>query len=971
MVRLSQNSFFGGQLDFEMMGRQDYQRYSKGATKLRNFNIVKRGGLDKRHGFDRLLKLTGSSDARLSGVTESSVIRMIPFAYSKTQGFVLVLMSTPSDGSSKAIVLSTNPVNKFKWYTVSNLNGVYSQSELNEIDYQQCGDTMFLAHQNHPPSKVEHYIDPSNGEHGFQYEVLDFGDRSRGIPSITDSLVTRIPVIDTLDPPQYNKASLFTEKYKVSAVYNGIETLPCTEYYSENSNPYGAGSWHGTNYPMPWTESQKIRLTATVPSKTLADGTVVYPEELRFYKKAFNYYGLIGTVVPHRTRSVNQFQSPTAPSTSYTNVDGSSASRIFAGEIDYDTYYHGWNCTGYSVNSGSKLQFSFANSMPAGSYVLRLGLGSCTISRKVQNSVNTSYYDADFTYLGNRASSIAIGLKANQSDTDDVTTKTISRTSNQSKTKTRISSSNVTSNYKTFAKNVSGANYVDVEFTSTSAFKFLSITPYGGNLVVHNITFYGMVPDGTCTFDDNYITPDTSITPFEESDVPVMVGSDNYPSSVSISQQRLIWASTKADPARVFMSEIGDFYTYNAHEISKPDDCIDFKLPITRFAKINHICEMRKLLMFNSACEWLVDSASSVQGLTYETIQAYPQSYSGSSERLKPIICNNSLIFCERTGQAVRRFAYDISNDGFAGRDVSVLSASIFENNNIVDWTYQQFPYSTLWCVLKDGTAASFEFMEEQDIMAWSTHELGGNGKFVAVATSYAVSPALDLVTNASYYEYATHEEVFAVVKRAGSLWVERMRVKQKPPVGNGNSSTDTIYHSLCLDGVRVLNSKDPTPTTESGAIWIPNDTTNGASISRDAAIQKIADGVEVYEGFPFDATYISVYPVFSNSVGMGQFDIKHVQGCGFRLMCSANGKVRAVGCDSYDQIPYSYNDGTNNTPLFSGGNLTLKNNDTHIIPVKGVNNRDGRVEVCADSPYPFTMLSYEIDFELEEATQR
>ena len=180
MVRLSQNSFFGGQLDFEMMGRQDYQRYSKGATKLRNFNIVKRGGLDKRHGFDRLLKLTGSSDARLSGVTESSVIRMIPFAYSKTQGFVLVLMSTPSNGSSKAIVLSTNPVNKFKWYTVSNLNGVYSQSELNEIDYQQCGDTMFLAHQNHPPPKVEHYIDPSNGEHGFQYEVLDFGDRSRG-----------------------------------------------------------------------------------------------------------------------------------------------------------------------------------------------------------------------------------------------------------------------------------------------------------------------------------------------------------------------------------------------------------------------------------------------------------------------------------------------------------------------------------------------------------------------------------------------------------------------------------------------------------------------------------------------------------------------------------------------------------------------------------------------------------------------
>ena len=88
MIRLVQNSFFGGQLDFEMMGRQDYQRYAKGATKLCNFNVMKRGGLDKRRGFDRVMNL--GEELNISANTK---FRAIPFAYKKTHGFVLLMSS--------------------------------------------------------------------------------------------------------------------------------------------------------------------------------------------------------------------------------------------------------------------------------------------------------------------------------------------------------------------------------------------------------------------------------------------------------------------------------------------------------------------------------------------------------------------------------------------------------------------------------------------------------------------------------------------------------------------------------------------------------------------------------------------------------------------------------------------------------------------------------------------------------------
>ena len=761
MVRLVQNSFHGGQLDFEMMGRQDYQRYAKGATLLRNFNIVKKGGLDKRHGFDRLLDLSKA------GFDTSAKVRAIPFAYKKSKGFVLLM------SKAKCIVVGTAPTYKFKYYTVTGLDGVYTDGEIQELDYQQCGDVMFIASQNHPPAKITHSLG-YDGEDGFAYERLDFMmERRVGIPSIANAHINRLAVKD-----EDKACSLFTEKYVVTAVFDGVETFPCEEFYNETApewaSEYWASSWDGTTYPRPWTDSQTITLTIKPISRIAEDGTSIWPEEIRVYRKAYSYYGLIGTVKPEG--------------------------------------------------------------------------------------------------------------------------------------------------------------------------------------------------DAPVTFKDNYITPDTSITPPErDSDTDLAGGYDEYPASVALSQQRLIWASTKKDPARVWASEVGDFYNYASHEIQVTSDPIDFKLPVTRFAKINHICEMRKLLMFNSACEWLVDSSSSNSGLTYETIQAYPQSYAGSSDRLKPLICNNSLIFCERTGQCVRRFAYDLSNDGFAGRDVSITSASIFDNNNIMDWTYQQFPFSTLWCVLNDGTMASFEYMEEQDIMAWATHSLGGDGKVVCIATSYAVSPALDDVMDVESYENATHEEIFAVVKRQGSLWLERMRVRNKTLRGEETDVTDSIYHSLCMDGMRVLNSADPTPTNEAGAVWIPADTTDGATISKDEAVKKIAAGVDVYEGFPFEAKYTSVYPFFQGGIGNGQFDVKHIQGIGLRLAPSYGGKVTPVGAKDSEPLCYYYNDPENDhRPVFKDGKLQMFCHDTPIMALPGVNVRDGRVSITQDDPYPFSLLSYEIDYENE-----
>ena len=998
MVRLVQNSFFGGQLDFEMMGRQDYQRYAKGATKLCNFNVMKRGGLDKRRGFDRVLRLDGLTiDGVPTGIMANTKFRAIPFAWKKSHGFVLLM------SAQKCIVVGTIPESVYGFYDVTDLDGVYSSSEIEEIDYQQCGDTLFLAQQNHHPAMIEHVID--GDVHGFHFYDVDIGARKFGVPSITDAVMTRLSVKGN------TAASVVVEEYKVSAVFDGIETLPCSAF-SKNApgEPEGEGDEsqdveiaNSTAHRAPWTESQKIRLKIKANKGVDSEGNYILPDRINVYKKAFNYFGLIGVVDVKDSLAISDsllFRMPSsdvsAPFTTVSDSDKIPTNALAllsdsdVSSMEGSMFSNGrrafiWPKNTSAQNTQLALNMKNASIYNSGTTRFRFYLGSVHYTINGASSVT-------FEYTGNPNAVIRVAkakLENSRYTTDGDYTyasvqgsqpKSVTIEKEEGETAEEFSARWV-SEYNDFVASIRGVQYVDVQYANGGS-KYAIVSVRKENLgamrddfVIGGVVAYTIKNSSTVYFDDTYITPDASITPIEKTEDGMLESPGNYPASVSLSQQRLIWASSKNDPQRIWMSEIGDFYSYHTHEIMTVSDAIDFQLPVTRFGKINHICEMRKLLLFNSACEWLVDSASSVQGLTYETIQAYPQSYSGSSERLKPIICNNSLIFCERTGQTVRRFAYDISNDGFAGRDVSILSASIFEYNSIVDWTYQQFPYSTLWCVMKDGTLASFEYMEEQDIMAWLTHRLGGDGKAICVATSYAVSPALDDIENVDEYEYATHEEIFAVVRRGNQLWLERMRPRTKTPTDNMAPCEDTLYHSLCLDGVRVLNSTNNyQPTEETGAVWIPADTTDGSTITMEQAQEKLNDGIEVYEGFPFDAVYTSVYPHISNGiVGNGQFDIKHVQGCGLRLMHSFGGKITPVGSELSEPIQYFYNDPQNDhraqfyvDETDEKKHVRLFNHNTPIIALPGVNNRDGRVTISQGDPYPFSLLSYEIDFEPE-----
>ena len=469
------------------------------------------------------------------------------------------------------------------------------------------------------------------------------------------------------------------------------------------------------------------------------------------------------------------------------------------------------------------------------------------------------------------------------------------------------------------------ANTVSVFFNASNA-----VTLSG--IIIENIG--GASDEFVAQWDDRYYTPDASQTPPKRK--TYMDGPGEYPACVCISQQRLIWASTANDPARVLMSAIGNFNVYAPHDVLVDDDAIDFQVSATSFPKVNHLVELRKLILFNGASEWIVDSASSSSGITYATIQARQHSAIGADAKLKPIVCNNVLLFAERTGQAVRRYGYQLEDDGFGGDDISIFSSSIFRGRKIVAWAYQQHPHSTCWCVLDDGKLCSLTFMPEQQTVAWAEHELGGG----CLARDIVATGAL--IGNGQ--NRADTSEVFLLVERVEdgrSVWtIERFRC-------DARHGEDSCPNALHLDSMRTLAA--------------------GHTLRPDAVAIDPATGEErseavagLIEGFPFTARFTSVYPVVAEEVGLAQMDVKCVQAVHLRLADSVGGTVRA------HSVPAAEASRLAATPLrVENGILHFEDVDENV-PLVTDNSRDGRVTVEQSEPWPFTLLMIESDLECE-----
>lgn len=450
-------------------------------------------------------------------------------------------------------------------------------------------------------------------------------------------------------------------------------------------------------------------------------------------------------------------------------------------------------------------------------------------------------------------------------------------------------------------------------------------TDEDGNPTSKEETFYRLTD-----FQDDFITPDTSLTPpkreaFFES-IPLA------PTTVALVNQRLVFAATKTSPYTVWWSTVGDFFNFNDHESVRDDDGFSANIPATELPRINHIISTRDMLIFSDGAEWIAEPVSG-EALTLKSLTFKQQSQVGASAVLPPTMIEDKVVFADATRETVHTIDYNLERDGYKTQNVTILSQSIFDGNPIKAWAYAQHPDSTLWCVLKDGTIATLAYMQEHELAAWSHQTLGGGMKVLDVVCTKEVRHG--------------NSAVFILAEDTKGVH-HLLRVRDDVEV-------TSLEDGLCLDNMRTVTPGEVTGLAE-GEIAVD-------ALDGSIRYKTMLAGRKYHVGYPFEAIYRSITPEAQGESTI-QFELKDAISAELRLrnVCPFSVVPTAIEEDARQDVA------VDERIAVTEGAVTLKQKDV-TVELAGHANTSGAVTLKCDAPFPLQLLSVSINYELDPRT--
>lgn len=239
---------------------------------------------------------------------------------------------------------------------------------------------------------------------------------------------------------------------------------------------------------------------------------------------------------------------------------------------------------------------------------------------------------------------------------------------------------------------------------------------------------FGFIGRSTTTsFTDNNITAVKTDTPPTGEDP--FVGAGNYPGAVGYYQQRLVFGGSNNKPQTLWFSKTGVFNNFGYSIPFKDDDAITYTIVSGKVQRVRHLVSLKRMLGFTSGGEWLVRGADS--GFTAKTITAEQEGHDGCSI-IPPIVVGSSAVYVQARGGSVASFGYELQVDGFAGNDLTLYSAHLFQGHTLLECAYQKIPDSIVWFVRSDGVLLGMTYLPEQQVIAWHQHHTDGFVESVA-----------------------------------------------------------------------------------------------------------------------------------------------------------------------------------------------------------------------------------------------
>lgn len=203
-----------------------------------------------------------------------------------------------------------------------------------------------------------------------------------------------------------------------------------------------------------------------------------------------------------------------------------------------------------------------------------------------------------------------------------------------------------------------------------------------------------------------------------------------FPLLCEVFNQRLVFASTAAQPQSVWMSKADDL---NNFALGKEDDSA---LAVTlSTTSQNEICWLMahssRLLMGTADAEFIL-TAGNAAALTYATMRVENHGYVGSAA-VPAIMAVDKVLYCERGGARLYQYGYDFQSDSYVSRDLTVFADHLLtRGGGIAGGCILRKPEARAVFALKDGSLALMTYNTLHEIHCWHRYET--EGKVVSVA---------------------------------------------------------------------------------------------------------------------------------------------------------------------------------------------------------------------------------------------
>lgn len=251
-----------------------------------------------------------------------------------------------------------------------------------------------------------------------------------------------------------------------------------------------------------------------------------------------------------------------------------------------------------------------------------------------------------------------------------------------------------------------------------------------------------------------------------------------WPRAVAFHDGRLWFASTATEPARMWASQLDDFYNFLPGTLATSG--LDLTLASTQANEIMWMASFNsQLVVGTTGEEWTIDSGDTDGALTPTSARARRRTRFGSGT-VPPQLTGNALLWISRNGLTVREFAYDFGSDAFVANDMTLLAEHI-TSGGIKQVAFASEDDQILWCIRNDDVLIGLTYQREQQVVAWHRHETSF-GSFTSVATIYG-NPDSGL----------TADQVWFVAERTTGVYIERFNplMAAKSTILSNQNATD------------------------------------------------------------------------------------------------------------------------------------------------------------------------------------